>query len=97
MLGTPAEEGGGGKIVMLERGAFDGLHTAMMIQPGPVDVARAEPSAVDHQHIRYRGNAAHAAAYPELGVNAADAFTVAQVAIGLLRQQLRRRSGCAAA
>ena len=88
VLGTPAEEGGGGKIVMLERGAFDGLHAAMMIHPGPADVARAEPFAVDHQHIRYRGKAAHAAAYPELGVNAADAFTVAQVAIGLLRQQL---------
>jgi amidohydrolase len=88
VLGTPAEEGGGGKILMLDRGAFDGLHAAMMIHPGPADAARAEPFAVDHQHISYRGATAHAAAYPELGVNAADAFTVAQVAIGLLRQQL---------
>ncbi|HTX27861.1 MAG TPA: M20 family metallopeptidase [Streptosporangiaceae bacterium] len=88
VLGTPAEEGGGGKIVMLDRGAFDGLHAAMMIHPGPADAARAEPLAVDHQHISYRGKTAHASAYPELGVNAADAFTIAQVAIGLLRQQL---------
>lgn len=88
VLGTPAEEGGGGKILMLDRGAFDGLHAAMMIHPGPADAARAEPFAVDHQHVSYRGKAAHAAAYPELGVNAADAFTIAQVAIGLLRQQL---------
>jgi len=88
VLGTPAEEGGGGKILMLEGGAFDGLHAAMMIHPGPADAARAEPFAVDHQHITFRGKTAHAAAYPELGVNAADAFTVAQVAIGLLRQQL---------
>jgi len=88
VLGTPAEEGGGGKVLMLEGGAFDGLHAAMMIHPGPADAARAEPFAVDHQHITYRGKTAHAAAYPELGVNAADAFTVAQVAIGLLRQQL---------
>jgi amidohydrolase len=88
VLGTPAEEGGGGKILMLDRGAFDGLHAAMMIHPGPADAARAESYAVDHQHISYRGKTAHAAAYPELGVNAADAFTVAQVAIGLLRQQL---------
>ena len=73
---------------MLDRGAFDGLHAAMMIHPGPADAARAEPFAVDHQHISYRGTTAHAAAYPELGVNAADAFTIAQVAIGLLRQQL---------
>jgi amidohydrolase len=88
VLGTPAEEGGGGKILMLDRGAFDGLHAAMMIHPGPADSALAEPFAVDHQLIRYTGKAAHAAAYPELGINAADAFTIAQVAIGLLRQQL---------
>jgi amidohydrolase len=88
VLGTPAEEGGGGKILMLERGAFDGLHAAMMVHPGPGDMARTEAFAVEHSLIRYRGKAAHAAAYPELGVNAADAFTIAQVAIGLLRQQL---------
>ena len=88
VLGTPAEEGGGGKIEMLERGGFDGVHAAAMVHPGPVDVARADPYAVSHSHVRYDGKAAHAAAYPDRGVNAADAFTIAQVAIGLLRQQL---------
>src|SRR6201994_1197735 len=88
VLGTPAEEGGGGKVFMLERGAFDGLHAAMMVHPGPVDVAEARPFAVSHMLVRYQGKATHAAAYPEQGINAADAFTVAQVAIGLLRQQL---------
>jgi amidohydrolase len=88
VYGTPAEEGGGGKIELLERGAFAGLNLAMMAHPAPVDVAEAEPFAVSHSHISYRGKAAHAAAYPEQGVNAADAFTIAQVAIGLLRQQL---------
>ncbi|WP_371131059.1 M20 family metallopeptidase [Arthrobacter sp. SDTb3-6] len=88
VFGTPAEEGGGGKIELLEGGAFDGVHAVMMVHPGPLDVARAEPYAVSHSKIRYRGKASHAAAYPEHGVNAADAFTVAQVAIGLLRQQL---------
>jgi amidohydrolase len=88
VYGTPAEEGGGGKIELLERGAFAGLDLAMMAHPAPVDVAEAEPFAVSHSHVEYRGKAAHAAAYPEQGVNAADAFTVAQVAIGLLRQQL---------
>ena len=88
VYGTPAEEGGGGKIEMLERGAFAGLDLAMMAHPAPVDVAEAEPFAVSHSHVSYQGKAAHAAAYPEQGVNAADAFTVAQVAIGLLRQQL---------
>lgn len=88
VLGTPAEEGGGGKIELLERGAFDDAHAAMMVHPGPHDVARAEPFAVAHNKVRYRGKSAHAAAYPEQGVNASDAFTIAQVAIGLLRQQL---------
>jgi amidohydrolase len=88
VLGTPAEEGGGGKVAMIEAGAFDDAHAAMMVHPGPVDVIRANPYAVSHLRIGYTGEAAHAAAYPELGRNAADAFTIAQVAIGLLRQQL---------
>jgi amidohydrolase len=88
VYGTPAEEGGGGKIELLERGAFAGLDLAMMAHPAPVDVAEAEAFAVSHSHVSYSGKAAHAAAYPEQGVNAADAFTVAQVAVGLLRQQL---------
>jgi len=88
VIGTPAEEGGGGKIELLERGGFSGQHAAAMVHPGPVDVARAAAFAVSHSHIEYTGRAAHAAAYPERGVNAADAFTIAQVAIGLLRQQL---------
>ncbi len=88
VYGTPAEEGGGGKIELLERGAFAWLDLAMMAHPAPVDVAEAEPFAVSHSHVTYQGKAAHAAAYPEQGVNAADAFTIAQVAVGLLRQQL---------
>jgi len=88
VYGTPAEEGGGGKIEMLDRGAFAGVDLAMMVHPAPVDVAEARPFAVSHSKITYIGRSAHAAAYPEAGVNAADAFTVAQVAIGLLRQHL---------
>jgi amidohydrolase len=88
VYGTPAEEGGGGKIELLERGAFAGIDLAMMVHPAPVDVVEARPFAVSHSHVTYQGRAAHAAAYPEHGVNAADAFTVAQVALGLLRQQL---------
>ncbi len=89
VLGTPAEEGGGGKIVMLERGAFDGLHAAMMVHPAPIEAARSPFLAVQHLDVTFRGRSAHAAAFPELGVNAADALTVAQVGIGLLRQHIR--------
>jgi len=89
VIGTPAEEGGGGKILMLERGAFAGVHTALMVHPTPTEDLYPRVSAVAHMHIEYHGRESHAAIAPELGVNAADAFTVAQVAIGLLRQHLR--------
>lgn len=86
VLGTPAEEGGGGKILMLARGGFDGLHAAMMVHPHPLELDHMPCIAVSHVDVHYHGRAAHASAYPERGVNAADAITVAQVAIGLLRQ-----------
>ncbi|VXC26762.1 Peptidase M20 domain-containing protein 2 [Arthrobacter sp. 9V] len=88
LYGTPAEEGGGGKIELLKKGAFQGLDLAMMAHPSPVDSAEARPYAVAHNHVEFRGKSAHAAAYPDQGVNANDAFIVAQVALGLLRQQL---------
>ncbi|MFD3443608.1 amidohydrolase [Microbacteriaceae bacterium 4G12] len=88
VIGTPAEEGGGGKIPLLEHGIFDGLALAAMVHPGPADAVHARPRAVAHVDVTYRGKTAHAGAYPHLGRNAADALTVAQVAIGLLRQQL---------
>lgn len=90
VLGTPAEEGGGGKILMLERGAFEGIHASMMVHPAPFERDRMPCLAVSHIEVHYRGKEAHASAFPERGVNAADALTVAQVAIGLLRQHLRR-------
>jgi amidohydrolase len=89
VIGTPAEEGGGGKVLLLERGAFDGVHAAMMVHPGPVDVLEPRVSAVAHFTVSYTGRASHAAAAPQLGINALDALTVAQTSIGLLRQHLR--------
>jgi amidohydrolase len=89
VLGTPAEEGGGGKILMLEKGAFDGLHAAMMVHPSPIESATMACLAVQHFDVNYAGRSAHASAYPQLGINAADALTVAQVAIGLLRQHIK--------
>jgi amidohydrolase len=88
VLGTPAEEGGGGKVLMLERGAFSGVHAAMMVHPWPTERLTTNCLAVAHFDVTYRGLEAHASAAPWQGVNAQDALTVAQVAIGLLRQQL---------
>ncbi|MGH8160593.1 MAG: M20 family metallopeptidase [Gammaproteobacteria bacterium] len=92
VLGTPAEEVGdaGGKVLMLERGAFADLHAAMMVHPAPVDAVMPKMIAASMFEVRYTGKEAHAAAFPELGINAADALTVAQTAIGLLRQHIRQ-------
>jgi amidohydrolase len=88
VLGTPAEEGGGGKILLLRQGAFAGAHAAMMVHPSPYEVPEMPIIAVTQLRVAYTGKEAHASAYPHLGVNAADALVVAQTAIGLLRQHL---------
>ena len=88
VLGTPAEEGGGGKVLMLERGAFAGVHAAMMVHPWPTERLTGSCLAVAHYDVHFAGREAHASAAPWQGVNAQDALTIAQVAIGLLRQQL---------
>ncbi|CAN5195744.1 M20 family metallopeptidase [soil metagenome] len=88
LMGTPAEEAGGGKVLMLNAGVFDGITTAVMVHPGPVDIAAARSLALSEVNVSYRGRESHAAVAPFLGINAADAVTVAQVAIGLLRQHL---------
>src|SRR5262245_1551329 len=89
VFGTPAEESGGGKIVLLERGAFDDVHAALMAHPAPVDVLEPPTLAFAEFEVHYHGKASHASAAPELGVNAGDALVVAQTAIGLLRQHIR--------
>jgi amidohydrolase len=91
VIGTPAEEVGnaGGKILLLERGAFEGLHAAMMVHPAPFDMLRAKIIAASMFEVHCTGKESHASAFPELGVNAADALTIAQTALGLLRQHIR--------
>jgi amidohydrolase len=89
VIGTPAEEGGGGKILLLERGGFAGVHAAMMVHPAPVEALEPKIIAASVFQVRYTGRASHASAFPELGINAADALTIAQTAIGLLRQHIR--------
>ena len=92
VIGTPAEEVGndGGKILLLERGAFRGVHAAMMVHPAPFEVVMPKIIAASMFEVEYTGKEAHAAAFPELGINAADALTIAQTAVGLLRQHIRQ-------
>jgi amidohydrolase len=88
LVGTPAEEKGGGKVLLLDAGVFDDIAVTVMLHPGPLDIAAARSLSLSQVAVEYRGREAHAAVAPFLGVNAVDAITVAQVAIGLLRQQL---------
>ncbi len=87
-VGTPAEEGGNGKGALIDAGVFADAHCALMVHPGPTDVAMPEVLAAQTLEITYTGRSAHAGAFPERGVNAADAMVIAQVAIGQLRQSL---------
>lgn len=91
VMGAPAEEVGdaAGKVLLLERGGFAGVHAAMMVHPMPIDELEPNVIAGTLFEVHYTGKAAHAAAFPFEGINAADALTVAQVAIGLLRQHIR--------
>ncbi|MDN5764833.1 MAG: peptidase dimerization domain-containing protein [Humibacillus sp.] len=73
---------------MLDRGVFDGTHLAMMVHPAPFDGVECNVLAIGDLTVTYTGHPAHASLAPYDGINALDALTVAQVAIGLLRQQL---------
>ncbi|MFD6293916.1 amidohydrolase [Streptomyces sp. NPDC060235] len=88
LLGTPAEEYGGGKVDLLDAGAFDDVAAAMMVHAAPVDGVGMTSLAIGSWKVGYTGRAAHAAAMPHRGVNAADAMLVAQVAISAYRQQM---------
>lgn len=88
VLGTPAEEGGGGKVIMLDQGLFHDVHAAMMVHPWPHDRLEATCLAVAHFDVSFGGRTAHASAAPWQGINAGDAMVIAQVSLGLLRQQL---------
>lgn len=90
VVGTPAEEqlSNGGKIVMLKHGVFDDVDIAMMIHPTPFECAAPLTSAATSLQVVMSGHPAHAGAAPHQGRNAGDALTIAQVAIGLLRQHL---------
>ena len=87
VLGTPAEEGGGGKIDLIEAGAFQDAAVAMLIHPSPRNLADPRLLAAQGLTLTFRGRTAHAAATPEMGINALDAFVQAYNNVSTLRQQ----------
>lgn len=92
LLGTPAEENGGGKELLLRAGAFDEVHAAAMVHPAAG--SRVSPiwgertTGVRRVAVTYRGRAAHAAGEPWLGVNALDAVVTAYQSVAQLRQHI---------
>jgi len=88
VLGTPAEEMKGGKVDLINAGAFEGASVSIMIHPSPDDVLDPSVLAVRHVDLEYHGKDSHAAGAPEKGINALDAFVQAYVNVSTLRQQI---------
>ena len=88
VIGAPAEEGGGGKVDLLERGAFDDVDVAFMVHPADEDLTAMDAIAVAQFRVHYRGWAAHAAAAPDKGRNALDAAVLGYVGVAALRQHI---------
>lgn len=89
LIGTPAEETGGGKELMARAGAFVGVDAALMIHPAAVNLDAMPAIGVAEVRVVYHGRAAHASAQPHEGINALDALVLAYQAIGNLRQHIR--------
>jgi amidohydrolase len=92
VVGTPAEEDGGGKIIELEAGVFDGMTAAMMFHPADRTLPTRRALACIDYKLTYHGVAAHAAKNPHDGVNALAAMIQFFVALDGMRQQLDPRA-----
>jgi amidohydrolase len=89
ILGTPAEEGGAGKVFMAEAGAFEGVDAAMMVHPADADLLSMDTLAAVTMEVEYFGEAAHASAFPWKGRNALDAAVLGYTNVAALRQHIR--------
>jgi amidohydrolase len=88
VLGTPAEEGGGGKVELINAGAFEDAAAAMMIHPSPQDELDPSFQARESFSVEYFGKETHAAFAPQVGINALDGFVQAYLNVATLRQHL---------
>ena len=89
LIGTPAEEKGGGKELMARNGAFEGIDAAMMIHPAGTNLASMPCICVAEVEVIYHGKSSHASAMPHKGINALDGLLLAYQAISNLRQHIR--------
>ena len=86
LIGSPAEEGGGGKELIARAGGFDEIDCAIMLHPFGADAAVHPWLSVRKVGVTYHGLASHAAAMPHLGRNALDALVLAYTGMSQLRQ-----------
>ncbi len=89
VLGTPAEEGFGGKIDMVKAGTFKEIDVAMMVHPNVLNMVTMQALACSLLEVEFFGQAAHAAAQPHRGINALDAMILAFTSINSLRQHIK--------
>ncbi len=89
VIGTPAEEGGGGKVTMRDAGVFAQIDAVMMTHMAMETVTRPVFLAVASIDIAFHGKASHAAAAPEAGINALDALIQFFNGMNALRQHVR--------
>ncbi|KAJ6076141.1 hypothetical protein N7499_008122 [Penicillium canescens] len=99
LFGTPAEEGGGGKLLLINAGAYKSVDACFMVHPFPIlsgapdllssSSCTGQYLANDKVQVTYTGKPAHASAAPWEGVNALDAVVSAYVGISMLRQQIK--------
>ena len=87
-LGTPGEEGGGGKIIMAKNGAIDDASIAMMVHSADADLTTIDAIALQQLIVEYSGEESHAAAAPHKGRNALDAAVLGYLAVSTLRQHI---------
>ncbi len=88
-IGTPAEEGKGGKVALLRGGGFDDVDVAMMVHPSSRTLASRTSLASNRVFLEFRGKAAHAAAQPDRGINALEGLLQTFNAVNAMRQHLR--------
>lgn len=88
VVGTPAEEGGGGKARLIDGGVFQGIDMALMMHPGHHHLMGEETLGRIKAKVEFFGRTAHAAAAPEIGRNALDALIGAYNHISAFRQQM---------
>lgn len=89
VVGTPAEEGGGGKVRLADAGVFEALDLAIMFHPGHLNIPAKDMLGRIKFKVEFFGRTAHASGSPDQGINALDAMVSAYSSINAIRQHLR--------